>query len=398
MTEESPPSPPFCEEDIERFLFSSPAHFVGEVHDSCYQLRVASPSFDSNHRMSWGQAGPYQNSFFALSIRVEKQPPTGKFQIIETYSWMPEQVAVILTAFFGKLIRPHGHIQHGFQIMVPDLTIAPVQSFRSPPFNAAVRMPEGPSLNLADARELIEGYLFWSGRSSTFPKLLSASTFYHLALENWSTRPTLAYVTLVSAVEALLDLRIYDGNELFDERRLKDFKAIEEHVPSGKRVVCRIRSSLYSIRRKFVIFIKDRLPASYFSELECPKHMNITPEILEIAVKAAYDIRSKYLHTGDTTGFGNLAFSHENSEIQLGTPAIKDKKLQKMLTNAPTLLGLERLVSTLLRSEISRWISEIKAAEEAEMSTGVSGEIENDTGGAESEPTTTQSKYEQEKV
>lgn len=69
-----------------------------------------------------------------------------------------------------------------------------------------------------------------------------------------------------------------------------------------------------------------------------------------------------------------------------------------MLTNAPTLFGLERLVSTLLRSELSRWISEIKATEEAEMSAGASDENENEAGRAEPETATTQSKDEQEKT
>lgn len=353
-------SPPRCEEDIERFLFSSSAHFVGETEDACYQLRAALPSFGNKNWNYYPSGNPHSNSYFALSIRVQREEPTGKFQVIETYKWMPEQVSALFSAFFGKLIRSHGHIQHGLCIMVPDLVIPPTYAFSSPPFNSKARKPSGPELNLLEAQNVVEAYFFGGARLPSFSKILSSSTFYHLALESWSLRPTLAYVSLVSAIEALLDLRDYSDDELFDETRLEDFRAIEKNVPNGSKVVARLRGSLYSIRRKFALFIEDRLPETYFGELECPENMNLRKDVLPSAVKAAYDIRSRYLHTGDTTGLAHLSTNSQNAEVQLGTPVISDPKLKRFLTDAPTLSGLERIVATLLRTEISRWVDESK--------------------------------------
>ncbi len=322
-----------------------------------YQLRVAFPSFQNSHRKDYLGAHPHRCFHFALSIRVPKHESTGNFQVVETYSWMPEQVSMLLTGFYGKLIRSHGHIQQGYHIAVPDLAVPPQPDFNAPPFNDQPRKPNGPGLNLQKAQNLIEAYLFSTPDDSVLPKLLSACTFYHLALENWSGRSVLAYTSLVSSVEALLELRTYEESELFDEQRLRDFKAIEESVPDGEKIVRRLKGSLYSIRRMFAQFLIERLPDNHFSERECPEFMALTKERLNQAAKAAYDIRSRFVHTGDPTALGFLSFNHQNTEIQLGEPVIADAELKKLISRSPTLAGLERIVATLLRVEILRWLA-----------------------------------------
>lgn len=356
--EEAPPKPPVCEEDIHRFLFSSSAHFVDELTHTSFHLSVAFPSFQSNHRMASYQASPIRASFFSLSIRVPVEPTDGKFRIIETYSWMPEQVAVLLTAFYGKLIRSHGHIQKGYNVMVPDIFIPHNEAFANPPFNDKPRKPQGPELNLKSAADLVEAYLFSDAGDSKLPKILSACTFYHLALENWATRPILSYTFLVSAVEALLDTITYEDADIFDEQRLKDFQTVKTAAPDGDKVVARFKSSLYSIRKKFVKFVTKRLPAQFFDEAECDDFLRFKSDKFSEALQAAYDIRSKYLHTGKTMGFAHLTHSYQNSEIVIGEPVIPDKEIKKLLMRAPSLAGLERIVATLLRRELGLWIGE----------------------------------------
>jgi len=368
MTEYAKPLPPVCEEDIHRFLFSSSAHFVGGTVNPAFHLTVAFPSFQSSHRMAYGNPSPTRLSFFSLSIRVPVEEPEGNFQVIETYSWMPERVCVLLAAFFGKFIRTHGHIQKGYSIMVPDIVVPHIPSFGTPPFNDKPRKPDGHELNLKEAKELVEGYLFADDQDTVLPKILSASTFYHLALENWSTNPIVAYISLVSSVEAILELADYCDSDLFDEQRLKDFSAISASIPDGDKVVSRFKSSLFSVNRKFVRFIETRLPEKFFEDRECAEMFFLKPEDLRRALKAAYEIRSKYLHTGDKMGFTHLIQPYENSEKVIGTPVLPDKDRVKLLARAPTLAGLERIVATLLRSEIGRWLEETRFPDSEEGS------------------------------
>jgi hypothetical protein len=381
MNDETLKGSPICEEDIHRFLFSSSAHFVGEMVHPAYHLSVAFPSFQSNHRLASFRPSPTPASFFSLSIRVPVEPPKGNFQIIETYSWMPEQVAVLFTAFYGKLIRSHGHIQKGYNVMVPDIVVPHNEAFANPPFSDAPRKPAGSELNVKNAAELLEAYLFSTPEDGVLPKLLSACTFYHLALENWSTRPILSYTFLVSSVEAILELLKYADVDIFDEQRLKDFESIRTSTPDGAKIVSRIKSSLYSVKKKFVKLVETRLPASFFDERECDEGFCMKPESLKAALQAAYDIRSKYLHTGTTMGFVHLTHFYQNAEIVIGEPVIPDKEIKKLLIRAPSLAGLERIVATLLRSELGSWIKDCqnRSSEEEKIQNGGAHDLNHPT-------------------
>ncbi len=72
------------------------------------------------------------------------------------------------------------------------------------------------------------------------------------------------------------------------------------------------------------------------------------------SVAAAYDLRSRYVHTG--TPFGNwIGPGSTYHETQLGLPVTGDKELGRILAKAPTYVGLERVTRhALLRFAQSR--------------------------------------------
>jgi hypothetical protein len=79
------------------------------------------------------------------------------------------------------------------------------------------------------------------------------------------------------------------------------------------------------------------------------KRVDLRPRVL-----AAYDVRSRLLHTGDRTGIWALTHSSMGEETCLGTPVLNDEKLKKLITSSLSLVGLERVTSTVFRSAIRR--------------------------------------------
>lgn len=350
--------PPVCAEDVHKFLYSSCSHFVGETQGEDYQLRGAFPTHGKVDRLFLHSPNPYKICHFALSVRLPLEERQGNFQIVETYSFVGEQFATLLTGFYGKLVRSCGHIQQGFQIRVPDLDQSLSAAFHEAPFNDLPRKPHGPALNLKEADHLLVCYLFAPLDRATLSNILRASSFYQLALENWSRRPELCYTLLISAVESLLDLRAYSDEELFDPSRLADFEEIAKSLPAGEKIVSRLRGALRSVKRKFLVFVIERLPPEFFEELECDHPwMGIPRDCLESALKAAYDLRSEYLHTGDTEGISYPARVPEGSERMLSEPEMDSSRRRNLVSKAPSLTGLERMVASILHGEIRNWVS-----------------------------------------
>jgi len=63
------------------------------------------------------------------------------------------------------------------------------------------------------------------------------------------------------------------------------------------------------------------------------------------SIGAAYDLRSRYVHTGGS--FGNwisLSLGGINHEVPFGKPVVEDEEFEKILAIAPTYVGLERVV------------------------------------------------------
>ena len=142
------------EDSVYRFLFASPARFVGECHGHGFYLTIAFQSF--GRRSAFNRFR--DESAFVLSIRTEPRDRKKTIKI-ETYEWLGEEVSALLGAFYGKLIQNCGHIQSGELHTVPTALSAPRGDRERTPFNGEQRKPDGPALNLMEARRVIERYI-----------------------------------------------------------------------------------------------------------------------------------------------------------------------------------------------------------------------------------------------
>jgi hypothetical protein len=94
----------------------------------------------------------------------------------------------------------------------------------------------------------------------------------------------------------------------------------------------------------------DLCDANLFANSELPPDYRLDAASFRERLAAAYDLRSKYVHTGKP--FSNWISQETNRyETQLGQPRTGDIEFDKLLARAPTYLGLERLTGLVPRAE-----------------------------------------------
>jgi hypothetical protein len=274
------------------------------------------------------------------------------------YEWVGEEVSALLGGFYGKLVINLGHYQAGRFLTVPATWDRPCESHAKPPFNSTPRKPDGPKLELPLAAEVIANYIADSREDKRLSYVLRACEFYRMALENYHERPEMSFTLLASALESLVEMRTFTDAELYDEKLLSDLAAIKEECEDGEKIVARLKGRLFQVRRKVAALVDDFLPDTFFSQREAGLAFGVVQDRTELRkrVLGAYDIRSKLLHTGNRSGIWFIAHDHQNCEIGLGRPVMKDDQLVEMLCGSVNLTGLERVTSTVLRSAINRWL------------------------------------------
>jgi hypothetical protein len=116
-------------------------------------------------------------------------------------------------------------------------------------------------------------------------------------------------------------------------------------MKDGGACARQVRGKLRSIRRRFVVGLGSLVEPSFFSVGDAQSaHSRFDQNSLTKRLAAAYDLRSRYVHTG--RGFGRWVGPRGdgNEEVHHGKPGGEDKEFARMLAAAPTYIGLERLV------------------------------------------------------
>jgi len=352
------------DESIFRFLFASPARFVGECSGEAFYMSPAFP----NLTIRPNPIG--SGSRFVLSIRGEAR--TKKKIVVENYYWLGEEISALLGAFFGKLIQNLGHMQSGSIHHVP-MACDP-SATHDPhrlPFNSEPRKPNGPKLNLSEAAGIVEEYVACRNRSipdDGFACIVRAAEFYRIALESFHTRPDISFSMFCSTLEALLPLREYSEDELYDPSLKSILESVSNHCPKGDAMARNLKARLHQIRRRVALFVSDYVPDTYFEEREAGVQGLVAQdrEDLISRIKCAYDLRSKVLHTGDRSGRWYLQHDHDRSEIGSGEPMLDDKDLKKTLVGSLTITGMERVTSTVLRTVVAERLKKRDASQNEE--------------------------------
>lgn len=329
------------DQNLQKNLLSTTAHMVGEFERDSVLI---------SHAWAWpvnanANTASASRTTLLLAVQTQPEPSAPKF-VIPDYSYIGEQVVHLLSVLFGKRFDNHGLTEGAGFYRLPDLSA--LSSFGSPalPINSNVpRADFGVPLNLAEVERIIP-LLFNSDLPAAARQTFgTAAKFYSQALRNFESDPEVAYLHLITVGEILAEGQEFPVAETLDARTRQYLGRIERELAEGEAVARHFHGRLRSIRRRFVLTLSRLVDAPFFARKEASEtFMALKAASFVKALLAAYDLRSKYVHTGQPFGNWVRPRGQVVEEMQVGKPVVDSKDLAKVLAGAPTLVGLERVI------------------------------------------------------
>ena len=266
---------------------------------------------------------------------------------------------------FGKRFDCHGPVEGSGLYQIPNFNAYSTICDPRLPFNshqprACFQVPLEMGRFAAIDRILIDATIDHKVRT----RLTTACSFYMQALQDVEHNAEVAYLHLITAGEILSSCFPYSKEETLDEDTLNDLLVIERELKDGDKIVKRMHGRLQGVKRRFVMSLCSLLDDQFYARTENKRAFaHFAPKDIEARVGAAYDLRSKYVHTGAPFGAW-IDPSRSYGDIQVGAPAVDDKEFSKILKKAPTFAGLERLMRyCILRFMASQDVFTVQEAE-----------------------------------
>jgi len=328
--------------DIQRILISSTCRFVGDYQSGNFSISHAWPG-DNGNVISRFREGPASRSAYVLSMLTKTKRDARSIQI--NFDWVGGVICSYLSLLFGKRFDTHGTIQGGGHFGLPNLSQYTqlcdsdlLQNNHLP--RADISIP----LNFTNV-SCLEPIL----KENTSPEAIAfeaAVKFYSQALQNVEKNIEVAYLNLITAGEILANQHSPQKEELLDGTIQSILRDVREYVPDGNKCANILASQMRQIKKRFANAIEDLVDDQFFDGSEHEeKFRKMSKESLGSRVRAAYDIRSQYVHSG--VSFGRWIAPRGTppyNEVQLGKPVLEDKRISKLLVKAPTYVGLERII------------------------------------------------------
>ena len=335
-------------ETIQKVLISTTSRMTGEYADDNILITHTWPDFRDASSLPRMEETPISRSGYIVTFRtdpVQKAPGV----VMPQYRPVGEAICAYLSVFFGKRFDCHGMVEENGLYGIPDLTVYNNICNPQLPFNSHQRrsnfaMPL--ELNMfSSVKRSFADFVYSDSDIILLPRLDAACKFYMRALQNFEQNPEVAYLHLITAGEILSSFTEYPKEELLDQQTLADLDLIKNQIDNGEKVAKRISSRLRCVKRTFVKSLCSLLDEDFYqvSEARGSRHVDFKLDEIEKRVGAAYDLRSKYVHTGVPFGFWIEPLRGYN-DLPLGQPSLDDTEFAKILATAPTLIGLERLL------------------------------------------------------
>ncbi|QNG99675.1 HEPN domain-containing protein [Pseudomonas sediminis] len=286
--------------------------------------------------------GPSSRSAYIFSFKMPYKPPQAG-EIVTSYELVGGMICSYLSVLYGKRFDSHGAVQSIGTYGLPDLKEYGELVNENLPFNShEVRRDFAVELNLENAKSLLP--LMTGGVDASVLRVFrSAAKFYHHALQAAESDPEVAYLDLVTAGEILAGFEVFSESELFDPIMLSALKKLEACVDCSEDYSV-LKRTLFQVKRRFELSILRNIDDGFFiPQDDGAINFSLKKEDISQRIKAAYDLRSNYLHSGRSFGPW-VAPSSSGHEVQIGKPVVDDAKFAKVLALAPTFLGLERII------------------------------------------------------
>jgi hypothetical protein len=338
------------DETIHKILISTTSRMTGEFISDDILISHAWQNFTNSSGAIRREENPVSRSGFIVAFRTEPYKKEAGVAVPD-YSPVGEIVCSYLSVLFGKRFDCHGLVEGSGFYNTPDLTA--YNSICDPklPFNthkqrSCFKVP----LDLYNFSTFAKIFTDPNIDPSFQTKLNASCKFYMQALQNVEYDPEVAYLHLITSGEILAGFFKYEKEELLDQQILDSLSIIQSRLEDGENIARQISGQLLGIKRRFVKSLCSLINHSFFESNESDmKFGYFKPELIEKNIGSAYDLRSKYVHTGVPFGSWIQPRGHY-TDLQLGRPVVIDREFSKTLEKAPTFLGLERFIRYCLLS------------------------------------------------
>ena len=355
------------DETIHKILISTTSRMVGEFVSDDILISHAWHNFSNSSGAIRMEENPVSRSGYIVAFQTEPYKKEAGV-VLPDYSLVGETVCSYLSVLFGKRFDCHGLIEGSGFYNTPDLSVYnsicnPKLSFNSHKERSCFKIP----LNLAHFSHCSKILTDSNIEISFQTKLNAASKFYMQALQNVEHEPEIAYLHLITAGEILAGFFKYEKEEILDKQMLNTLSVIENNLDNGVKIAREISNRLLGIKRSFVKSLCSLVDQQFFASRESDIEFGFfKTDDIERNIGAAYDLRSKYVHTG--VPFGNwIQPRGKQTDLQFGRPVVSDHDFSKILEKAPTFIGLERFIRyCLLNFMASNGFSEILEARRAD--------------------------------
>lgn len=289
------------------------------------------PAFqlDKNKIEMFDFSGRFGRSFFVLTFREhglceeeekKRQPPY--------YGYVGDYFCVLLSVYFGKRFDNLGFLQSYGIHCVPDIQPPKLRQFPDAlPVSSKPRKDLEIKLELHEAKPLLPileaVFLEINENKNASIELdlaLTAGRFYLQALQLFESDPELAFLSLVSAGEVLVSGLQFSDDELYDEETQRLLVEIKEKM--GEAKAGRLRGRFSPIGRRFRKGLSKLVNKAFFEGSESQEDFaKFRQDDFERRIASAYELRSKFLHTGKRFGVWVGMLDHRNAEVSIWTPA-----------------------------------------------------------------------------
>jgi hypothetical protein len=330
---------------IQKLLISSTSRFVGEYESDELLITHAWPFLRKDMSVGYSE-NPYSRNYFVVIFKTEEMKSEPEHvKTFPDYSFFGDMICIFLSILFGKRFDNHGLLEINGLYNLPNFNnIAPIYLTGAGPNNHSPRKDLGIELNLSNIR-LIQGLLDGSVNKEIIETIYTAGKFYLRSLQIFELEPEIAFIDLVTCGEILSNQLKFSEEELYDGQILEMLKKIESNLDDGESIAKNIRNRLFQVKRKYTFTILKLLNDYFFSNTESKEDfLSLKKEDIGKRVKASYDLRSLYVHTGIQFGHWLSPHSYFLNEIQLGVPVVESKDFEKLLFKSPTYIGLERII------------------------------------------------------
>lgn len=333
-------------EIVNKALVSTTSSFVGEYEIDGLLVGHAWPGLRDRAAAVRGYDGPASRNAFVFAFETPQFAKTVGV-VLPDYSGIPELLCWYLSVLFGKRFDNHGLLETIGHFNLPNMEQFGVLCNHTLPHNSrASRVDYSIPLNLSEIAR-IEPLLSHQNHNEAFLRIFqTASKFYSQAIQSFERDPEVAYLHLVTAIEVLSSSQGSTASDSYEPTTAEYLERIERELADGAKIAGHFREKMFSIKRRFVSKLTELVDEEFFARSECQEpYGQLKAKDFRKTCGAAYDLRSQYIHTGVPFGsWIGRSIAGINSEVQVGHPVVESKSYAKALANAPTFIGLERIV------------------------------------------------------